>query len=310
MFWHLFRNPFWELVKGAVTPLPSADQIACHSPKPILLNTGYAHTPYDWSPSVVDIQMFRVGNVVILVIPGEMTTMAGRRIRNAIRARLIADGIIGNDAYVVIAGPANTYGHYVTTREEYGIQRYEGASTLFGPNTLDAYIDKYSSLVSYLADNATPGKVPPSDPAPPDLTSVAISLRTGVVFDSPGIGHKFGDVLIDVPASSTFSAGQTVSAAFVGANPRNNFRLEGTFLYVEQLVNGNWQAVRSDSHPSTIYRWLRTNGLFGTSTVNISWTIEPGTPSGTYRLQYFGDSKPFIGAISAFTGTSSSFQVS
>lgn len=120
--------------------------------------------------------------------------------RNAIRARLTADGIIGQNAYVVIAGPANTYAHYVTTIEEYGVQRYEGASTLFGPcknhsffgfgsneirlfilvmfaDTLDAYIDKYSSLVSYLADNATAGAVPPSDPAPPDLTSRAISLR-------------------------------------------------------------------------------------------------------------------------------------
>ena len=53
--------------------------------------------------------------------------------REAIRAKLIADGIIGNDAYVVIAGPANTYGHYVTTIEEYRLQRYEGASTIFGP---------------------------------------------------------------------------------------------------------------------------------------------------------------------------------
>jgi neutral ceramidase len=117
--------------------------------------------------------------------------------RNAIRARLIADGVIENDAYVVIAGPANTYAHYVTTIEEYGVQRYEGASTLFGPcefsvrlwrceisltvwhatDTLDAYIDKYSSLVSYLADDATAGEVPLSDPAPPDLTSGAISFR-------------------------------------------------------------------------------------------------------------------------------------
>jgi hypothetical protein len=48
--------------------------------------------------------------------------------------------------------------------------------------TLDAYIDKYSSLVSYLADNATAGAVPPSDPAPPDLTSRAISLRVRLDF--------------------------------------------------------------------------------------------------------------------------------
>jgi neutral ceramidase len=105
---------------------------------------------------------------------------------------LISSGILGNDAYVVVAGPANTYGHYVATFEEYGVQRYEGASTLFGPrepfiirhpscrripnslDTLDAYIDKYGSLVSYLADNAA--GVPPSDPAPEDLTNKAMHL--------------------------------------------------------------------------------------------------------------------------------------
>lgn len=52
--------------------------------------------------------------------------------RNAVRAWLTDNGIIGEDAYVVIAGPANTYAHYVTTPEEYDVQRYEGASTLFG----------------------------------------------------------------------------------------------------------------------------------------------------------------------------------
>jgi len=46
----------------------------------------------------------------------------------------------GADVRVVIAGLANTYSSYVTTFEEYGAQRYEGASTIFGPHTLDAYI--------------------------------------------------------------------------------------------------------------------------------------------------------------------------
>lgn len=83
------QNPFWQIVKGediwlqalaqmvdclhvqgAVTPYPSAAQIACQYPKPILLNTvsaihkfrsclshprhtqGYAHTPYEWLVAV------------------------------------------------------------------------------------------------------------------------------------------------------------------------------------------------------------------------------------------------------------------
>ena len=49
------------------------------------------------------------------------------------RAKLISEGVLGSDAYVVVAGPSNTYAHYVATREEYSVQRYEGASTIFGP---------------------------------------------------------------------------------------------------------------------------------------------------------------------------------
>lgn len=301
-------SPLWEIVKGAVTPYPSKEQIACQYPKPVLLNTGYAHTPYEWSPSVVDIQLLRVGQLVMAIAPGEFTTMAGRRLREALRAKLISSGIIGSNAYVVIAGPANTYGHYITTREEYGVQRYEGASTIFGPNTLDAYIDKYSSLLPYLNPSTT--SKPPSDAAAPEQTSKALSLRTGVVQDSAPIGKKFGDVLIDVQTSTPYTAGSTVVAQFVGANPRNNLRLEDTFLTVDRLTGGSWSPVKSDSHPSTIYRWSRTSTILGTSTVNISWTIESGTPAGSYRLSYYGDYKPLIGSITSFTGRSSTFTVS
>ncbi|KAH9485768.1 Neutral ceramidase 2 [Psilocybe cubensis] len=263
------QNPFWEIVKGAVTPFPSPAQIACQDPKPILLNTGFAHTPYEWAPNSVDIQMLRVGNFVMLIMPGELTTMAGRRIREAIRAKLISTGVLGADAYVVVAGPANVYAHYVTTREEYGVQRYEGASTIFGQFTLEAYIDKYSSLVPFLADNST--GTPASDPPPPEQTSKAISLQTGVVFDASPIGKKFGAVLTDVNTNAPYHAGDTVFAQFVGANPRNNLRLEGTFLTVDQLVSGQWKTVRTDSHPSTIYSWTRVSTILGTSNVNISW---------------------------------------
>ncbi|KAF8622942.1 hypothetical protein AX15_006618 [Amanita polypyramis BW_CC] len=300
------QNPFWELVKGAVTPKPPQRQIDCQYPKPILLNVGYAHTPYEWSPSIVDIQMLRVGNFVMLIMPGELTTMAGRRMREALRAQLISSGVLGSDAYVVIVGPANTYAHYVTTREEYGVQRYEGASTIFGQFTLEAYIDKYSSMVPCLADNSTSS--PTSEAPPPEQTSKAISLQTGVVFDAAPFGRQFGQVLQDVK-STPYNAGSTVFALFVGANPRNNLRLEGTFLTIDQQVDGQWVTVRSDSHPSTIFRWSRRNTIFGTSAVNISWTIENGTPAGTYRISYFGDYKPAIGSITPFSGTSSNFVV-
>ncbi|TFK80794.1 hypothetical protein K466DRAFT_460300, partial [Polyporus arcularius HHB13444] len=58
----------------------------------------------------------------------------------------------------------------------------------------------------------------------------------------------------------------------------NNLRLEQTFLSVDQLVSGQWKAVRSDSHPSTTYQWSRDSTILGTSTVNITWVVESGTP--------------------------------
>lgn len=40
--------------------------------------------------------------------------MTNLNLREAIRAKLIAEGVLDNDAYVVIAGPANTYALYVS----------------------------------------------------------------------------------------------------------------------------------------------------------------------------------------------------
>ncbi|KAH8831641.1 ceramidase [Flagelloscypha sp. PMI_526] len=301
------QNPFWEIVKGAVTPAPSAAQKACQDPKPILLNTGYATFPYRWTPDTVDIQILRVGQFVMAIVPGELTTMAGRRLREAIKASLVSQNIIGNDAYVVVAGPANTYAHYITTKEEYGVQRYEGASTIFGQWTLDAYIKRYSELLPYIGD-VVPTTAPTSDAAPSDLSGSAISLTTGVVFDAAPIGKKFGQVSTDV--SATYAVGQKASASFVGANPRNNLRLGGTFLTVDKLGSNNqWSTYRTDSHPDTVYRWVRDSTILGTSTVTLEWTIPTDTPAGTYRFTYYGDSKPLIGSISAFTGSSGSFTV-
>jgi hypothetical protein len=45
----------------------------------------------------------------------------------------------GANVQVVVSGLTGTYSSYVTTWEEYQVQRYEGASTIFGPHTLDAY---------------------------------------------------------------------------------------------------------------------------------------------------------------------------
>lgn len=54
----------------------------------------------------------------------EFTTMAGRRLRESVKEVLTSENKDSN-IHVVIAGLTNTYSQYVTTFEEYQIQRYE-----------------------------------------------------------------------------------------------------------------------------------------------------------------------------------------
>ena len=41
-------------------------------------------------PAIVEIQILRVGQLVILCVPGELTTMAGRRLREAVHQQVRA----------------------------------------------------------------------------------------------------------------------------------------------------------------------------------------------------------------------------
>ena len=67
----------------------------------------------------------------IVFILTEFTTMAGRRLRDAVETVLSNDKDFEN-IHVVIAGLTNTYSQYVTTYEEYQVQRYEVSCNFSG----------------------------------------------------------------------------------------------------------------------------------------------------------------------------------
>ncbi|KAG0650469.1 Neutral ceramidase 2 [Hyphodiscus hymeniophilus] len=298
------QNPLWQIVSGVISE-PDAQQKACQEPKPILLNVGQLSVPYDWSPNIIDVQSLRVGQLIMIISPSEATTMTGRRWKAAVAQAAISKGVTSSPK-VVLGGPANTYAHYCVTPEEYGIQRYEGASTLYGPWESYAYMYLSTSNIGYLAADSTTS--PPAGPSPPDNQNNSISLITGVVYDSAPLFKSFGQVLTQ-PATS-YAPGAVINATFQGANPRNNLRLEGTFAAVELLESGKWTQVRDDADWSLVYTWVRDDSLLGTSHVVISWESETDAAAGTYRIKYYGDSKALGGTISAFTGTSNQFTLS
>ncbi|KAK8021418.1 neutral ceramidase [Apiospora arundinis] len=346
-------SPVWKVVSGLLKA-PKEEQKACHHPKPILLDVGEIQKPYLWTPNVVDIQVFRVGQMVIVVSPGEATTMAGRRWKNAVAGEVAArdkqtepvPGPHPQEPVVVLGGPANSYTHYITTEEEYGIQRYEGASTLYGPHTLQAYINLTLSFVPYL--DATSRKNPPIGPEPPNNVNRSLSFVPGVVYDSPGLMKSFGDVVTDVP--DVVERGADATVVFVGANPRNDLRLEQSYATVERLVvlpsddeaasnaeqdatttatelrakqrsKGDksssstregegekmWVTVHDDNDWHLVFRWRRTSEILATSEVTITWETQAETEPGVYRIRYFGDSKSLGGSITPFEGVSREF---
>jgi neutral ceramidase len=295
-------NPLWTAVSGLLR-VPTAAQVACQVPKPILLDTGEMSAPYQWSPNIVDIQVLRVGQLIIIVSPGEATTMSGRRWKAAVKKAAIAKAITTSDPIVVLGGPANTYTHYIATEEEYGRQRYEGASTLYGPHTLNAYINLTTNAIGYLAASST--TAPPSGPAAPNFSNSSLSFITGVAWDSPPFFKSFGEVITNPSAS--YVPGAVINATFVAANPRNNLRLEGTFAAVEKLSGSTWTQVRDDFDWSLVFTWTRDDGLIGSSHVVISWESETTADKGTYRIKYYGDAKALGGALTPFVGTSGNF---
>lgn len=64
---------------------------------------------HSWQPEILDIQLFRLGNVFIYAVPAEFTTMSGRRLRRAIKRALINHGLGDQQTVVIHSGPANGY---------------------------------------------------------------------------------------------------------------------------------------------------------------------------------------------------------
>ncbi|KAJ4834751.1 Neutral ceramidase 2 [Turnera subulata] len=287
---------------------PSKEQVECQRPKPILLDTGETKIPYDWAPSILPVQIFRIGQLVILNVPGEFTTMAGRRLRDAVKTVLTSGGSkeFNSNVHIVISGLTNTYSQYVTTFEEYKVQRYEGASTLYGPHTLSAYIQEFNKLASALIS----GQPVEAGPQPPDLLDKQISLLTQVVVDATLPGSDFGDVRVDVPLNSTFKKGDIVTVTFLSACPRNDLMTEGTFALVEILQDQKtWVPAYDDDDFCLRFKWSRPAKLSPRSFATIEWRIPQSAASGVYRISHFGAAKALVGPIRHFTGSSSAFVV-
>jgi len=291
----------------------------CQAEKQVLLPvgdvSGFWVNNIAWVDTIVPFQIFAIGNLGLVASSFEQTTMSGRRLRNALKPTLAVMGV--ND--LVVPTIANAYHQYLTTREEYAVQNYEGGFTHFGPWSSAAFIEHADIVARALV---TGGSLS-AGPTPPDLLAAQVvhtPIETwGVVNDAPPSGKNFGDVVTDADAS--YAMGNTrVSVTFWSAHPRTAQirQREGavpagfTWLEVQRWSGSAWTHFAGDGDPYTRFIWKRVGGsLSAQSQVTVQWDLDLAPP-GDYRLVHHGVAKKWglLGPTYVrFSGASRRFSV-
>ena len=101
-------------------------------------------------PAEAPLGVHQVGGVLFATLPGEFTTMMGWRV-----AAWVAEAAGWSPARVLPIGLANEYLSYFATPEEYALQHYEGASTLWGPQSGPLLGRRLAQLAGRAVDDAT-----------------------------------------------------------------------------------------------------------------------------------------------------------
>jgi len=291
--------------------LPAADaDYSCHAEKPILFPIG---TTDSISNADLPLQIVVLGDLAIIALPWEVTTTSARRLRQTVLAELGAAGV----QHAVVASLSNDFVQYLTTREEYASQQYEGASTHFGPWTLAAVQQEVRKLAISLRD----GTAPPAGVATP-VTTPALPNRPAYRAGDRPPADGFGATLVD--AEPSYTAGETVSVRFAGGHPRNDTleKRNGSYVTVERQTAQGWEVVARDRDPELIFRWhANPESPFAgqsqpsrASEIEAIWHIPANMADGTYRIQHSGTAvpdgfSPNAGERVEYTGTTQSFTV-
>ncbi len=123
------------------------------------------HIKKPWTPKILPIQLFIIGDISLAGFPFEITTIAGKRLRKSLEETLSPRGI----KRVILCPYANGYSGYMTTNEEYQAQIYEGGHTVFGEWSFAALQTKFDLLAKEMLKPKNERKFV-HDAIPPDFT--------------------------------------------------------------------------------------------------------------------------------------------
>ena len=277
-------------------PEPSDRCRECHGEKAILFATGESEPPQQ--TQVVPMTLARIGQLTLVAVPAEFSTMAGRRLRES-----VASTMGGESATVVIAGYANDYCGYVTTREEYATQQYEGGHTLYGPWTLAAYQQEFDRLAQAMLS----GKTPVAGPEPRDLRGTVSTAALEASAVSLPRSKKFGEVH-DQP-KRRYRTGDVVTVVFFAEAPRVRFPHTGSYVTIQRKQEDTWESVATDNDWATRVRWTAAEDSPKMLTLEVSWHTSNNTAEGEYRIVHQGFVRAAGGSVEPYEGASRTFRI-
>ncbi|MFC3957770.1 neutral/alkaline non-lysosomal ceramidase N-terminal domain-containing protein [Halovivax cerinus] len=215
--------------------------------------------PAPWSPEV-EVQAMRLGDRLLVTVPGEPTVAMGRRMEAA-----AADAAPDDVTDVTVVGVANGYNGYFTTPEEYDQQHYEGGHTVFGKYA-SLLVERHqrelaAELADDLGDALDPSGSRPSGPEAP-------------------VGAGADDGSITAEPRATVERMATVGVEWSGGSSGADRPVGDPFVILERAVAGSDEWVPIGDDRGLGFVWTEWYGNYAAR-----FDVPPDLPTGTYRFR-------------------------
>lgn len=226
-------------------------------------------------PQAVPVLAVRLGDRMLVSIPGELTVTMGQRVKRAVMAVAGPAGV----SQVVIAGLTNEYLSYFTTPEEYQAQHYEGGSNLYGRYSSNLLEQTLVDLSARLVRGA-----PAPAPYPFDPTH-------GVSADAAPFGTGATQATITGQPQPVARLAHA-HFAWHGGGRGLDRPVDGPFVSIRRQVAGRWLPVTNDLGVRMLW------GVDDQGAYNATWEVPLDAVAGQYEFvvsanHYRLESAPF-----------------
>lgn len=234
-------------------------------------------------PSIVRLQVLRIGPLLFAAIPGEPNVTVGRRLAATLSAQLA--GHANAPSTVLVAGLANDYISYFATPEEYTAHRYEGSFTLFGPQSAPLLEQEFTRLTAALLAGTPAPACDPTISAEDCLAHIE-HPNTSATALQPVAADLGGQAAVLAPPAAAVPRLGVAEMTWAGGGPSVEWRPDEDRVILERSAGGDWIRVAGDARgTATVLLYEKADGVHRWTA---RWDVPAGATLGRYRLRVEG----------------------